>query len=47
MKILPVGAEFLRADGQTHRESDGQMDRQKSMTNLIVVFPIMRMCIKF
>jgi hypothetical protein len=27
IKIRPVGAELFHADGQTHREMDGQTDR--------------------
>jgi hypothetical protein len=29
MKIRPVGAELLHADGQTNRQTDGQTDMRK------------------
>jgi hypothetical protein len=39
MKIRPVVAEVICADGQTHRQSDGQIYRQTDMKSLVVVFP--------
>jgi len=38
MNIRPVGAELFNADGQTHRETDGQRDRNTEMTKLISAF---------
>jgi len=34
MKIRPLGAELLHADGRT----DGRTDRQTDMTNVIVIY---------
>jgi len=38
MKIRPVGAELFNADGQTHRGTDGQGDRNTEITKLISAF---------
>jgi hypothetical protein len=36
MKIRLVGAELFHENGQTHRRTDGQSDRQTDVTKLIV-----------
>jgi len=38
MKIRPLGAELLQADGRTDRQTDRQTGRQTGMTKRIVAF---------
>ena len=38
MKILTVGAEMFRAEGQAGRHTDGRCKRQRDMTQLIGAF---------
>jgi len=38
MKIHPMTAEFIHADGQTDRQTSVHIDRQIEVTNLIVAF---------
>jgi hypothetical protein len=37
MKIRPVGAELLHADGRRDRQTDGWMDKYTAVTKLIVL----------
>jgi hypothetical protein len=38
MKILPVGAELFNTDSQTHKDTDGQGDRNTEMAKIIIAF---------
>jgi len=38
MKIRPVGTELFYADGQTHRQTDGEKDGQTDIRKVIVAF---------